>query len=207
MPAPITADTDNEVGNEPDNDTRSRILRAAVRLFRKHGYHGVGINDILAQAQAPKGSMYHHFPGGKEEIGVEVVRFIATGVIGLMTSGPADASALRMITQAGSRMAQAIVQTNHELCALYAGFIAERSAAPRLAEAVALAYEEMSGLLAGRLMRDGFTRAQAVRRAGLIVMLLEGGSLVSAAQKSDAAFKAAVKHAAALCRLDDEVGA
>ena len=65
----------------PEIDTRSRILRAALRLFRRHGYHGVGINDILAEAQAPKGSMYHHFPAGKEEIAAAVVALITDGLL------------------------------------------------------------------------------------------------------------------------------
>lgn len=182
-----------------DADTRSRILRAAVRLFRKHGYHGVGINDILELARAPKGSMYHHFPGGKEEIGVAVVRFIAQGVLAVLSDGPAGTSAARMVTVAGGKLAQGIVQTNHELCALYTGFVAERSSAPQLAQAVAQAYANMTDVLVQRLRQDGFTQAQAQRQAALVVMLLEGGSLLSAAQHSDVPFKLAVKEAARLC--------
>lgn len=48
--------------------TKDRLIRTAAVLFRKHGYHGVGLNDLLAEAQAPKGSLYHHFPDGKPDL-------------------------------------------------------------------------------------------------------------------------------------------
>jgi TetR/AcrR family transcriptional regulator, lmrAB and yxaGH operons repressor len=49
------------------------MIRAAVKLFRRHGYDGVGLTEILTEAKAPKGSFYHHFPKGKEELGAAAV--------------------------------------------------------------------------------------------------------------------------------------
>lgn len=48
--------------------TKDRLIRSAANLFRKRGYHGVGLNDLLNDAQAPKGSLYHHFPDGKPDL-------------------------------------------------------------------------------------------------------------------------------------------
>ena len=48
--------------------TKDRLIHAAARLFQRHGYHGVGLNDLLAEAKAPKGSLYHHFPEGKQDL-------------------------------------------------------------------------------------------------------------------------------------------
>ncbi|AZV79617.1 TetR/AcrR family transcriptional regulator [Parasedimentitalea marina] len=48
--------------------TKDRLIRAAAHLFGNHGYHGVGLAEILTKAQAPKGSMYHHFPNGKSDL-------------------------------------------------------------------------------------------------------------------------------------------
>jgi AcrR family transcriptional regulator len=53
--------------------TRERILDATAELFRRHGYTGTGLKQIVAAANAPFGSVYHHFPGGKEQLGTEVV--------------------------------------------------------------------------------------------------------------------------------------
>ena len=53
--------------------TRDRILDTAIELFRRHGYTGTGMKQIVQAASAPFGSVYHHFPGGKEELGQEVI--------------------------------------------------------------------------------------------------------------------------------------
>jgi AcrR family transcriptional regulator len=53
---------------------RERILIATAELFRRQGYNGTGVKEILAEAGVPSGSLYHHFPGGKEELGAEVIR-------------------------------------------------------------------------------------------------------------------------------------
>ncbi|MFL5845815.1 MAG: TetR/AcrR family transcriptional regulator [Solirubrobacteraceae bacterium] len=55
-------------------DTKDRLLDASGELFRRQGYTGTGIKQILADARAPFGSLYHHFPGGKEELGAQTVR-------------------------------------------------------------------------------------------------------------------------------------
>ncbi|OBY24769.1 TetR/AcrR family transcriptional regulator [Leisingera sp. JC1] len=48
--------------------TRERLLRAAAGLFRNKGYSGTGLAELLAAAEAPKGSLYHHFPNGKSDL-------------------------------------------------------------------------------------------------------------------------------------------
>lgn len=54
--------------------TRDRIVEASSELFRKQGYAATGIKQIVTAAQAPFGSLYHFFPGGKEELGAESIR-------------------------------------------------------------------------------------------------------------------------------------
>jgi TetR/AcrR family transcriptional regulator, lmrAB and yxaGH operons repressor len=181
-------------------DTRSRILRAALRLFREHGYHGVGISDILAQAQSPKGSMYHHFPDGKEEIGAAVVALIADGVLQLMDAVDPKLSPAKAMASLAGALGDGMVRTRHQLCALFAAFVAEKGSAPRLARAVDEAYSRIAAALEKRLRLGGFPAAQARDRALLVVMLLEGGSLVTAARDDIAPFKLAVKQAVALCQ-------
>jgi AcrR family transcriptional regulator len=56
-------------------DTKARIVESSAELFRRQGYTGTGIKQILAQASAPFGSLYHFFPGGKEQLGEEVIRW------------------------------------------------------------------------------------------------------------------------------------
>jgi AcrR family transcriptional regulator len=55
-------------------NTKDRILETTAELFRRYGYTGTGLKQIVAAANAPFGSLYHFFPGGKENLGQEVIR-------------------------------------------------------------------------------------------------------------------------------------
>src|SRR5438477_1831650 len=54
--------------------TRDRIVGSTAELFRRQGYTGTGLKQIVASANAPFGSLYHFFPGGKEQLAEEVIR-------------------------------------------------------------------------------------------------------------------------------------
>lgn len=185
-----------------EDDTRSRILRAAAHLFRKRGYHGTGLTEILELAQAPKGSMYHHFPGGKQAIGVAVIERIAADIMTLFAASRAR-STETLVRQVGAQLVDAIARTNHEICALYAAFLTARNNEPELSQAVARAYVQMTDQLAQRLVQDGMAKRLAQDRATLVVSLLEGGSLVAMAHQDTDIFKLAVKQSAELCRTPD----
>jgi AcrR family transcriptional regulator len=55
-------------------DTRERIVAASAELLRRQGYAATGVKQIVTAAQAPFGSIYHFFPGGKEQLGAEAIR-------------------------------------------------------------------------------------------------------------------------------------
>ena len=191
--------------NVDSTDTRSRILQAAQRLFRKRGYHATGLNDILEMAQAPKGSMYHHFPAGKEEIGVCVIQNITAGLLGLFAQSRAR-STQAMVRQAGEQLVVVAEKTQFEICALYSAFVAERKSSPLLGEAVATAYGQMLDALQTRMMQDGMTARVAKEKSQMVVALLEGGSLLAQARQDASLFRAAVKQAALICRADEPLG-
>ncbi len=54
--------------------TRDRIVDAGADLFRRQGYAATGVKQIVTEAQAPFGSLYHFFPGGKEQLGAAAIR-------------------------------------------------------------------------------------------------------------------------------------
>lgn len=60
--------------------TKQRIVRAGVMLFQAHGYHGTGIAMLIEHAGIPKGSFYHHFPRGKEELAVATLAWLQSEV-------------------------------------------------------------------------------------------------------------------------------
>jgi TetR/AcrR family transcriptional regulator, lmrAB and yxaGH operons repressor len=53
-------------------DSKDRMIAAARRLFREHGYLGTALSDVITESAAPRGSIYFHFPGGKDELATEV---------------------------------------------------------------------------------------------------------------------------------------
>ena len=55
-------------------DTRTRILDTGAALMSRQGYAATGVKQIADAARAPFGSIYHHFPGGKEQLGAEAIR-------------------------------------------------------------------------------------------------------------------------------------
>jgi AcrR family transcriptional regulator len=55
-------------------ETKERIVQRSAELFRRQGFAGTGVKQIVAEASAPFGSLYHFFPGGKEQLGEEVIR-------------------------------------------------------------------------------------------------------------------------------------
>lgn len=72
-------------------DTRTRLIVAASELFRIKGYHGVGIAEVLAQANAPKGSLYHHFPNGKPDLAIAAADWASQGMLQIINDSFADA--------------------------------------------------------------------------------------------------------------------
>jgi len=55
-------------------DTRTRMIETTARLLQHRGYHGASLNEILEACGAPRGSLYFHFPGGKEQLAIEATR-------------------------------------------------------------------------------------------------------------------------------------
>ncbi|MEM8691972.1 MAG: TetR/AcrR family transcriptional regulator [Pseudomonadota bacterium] len=75
--------------------TKDRLIRAAANLFRTRGYHGVGLNDLLAEAQAPKGSLYHHFPNGKSDLALAAADWASDAMLRLIAESFADATTFK----------------------------------------------------------------------------------------------------------------
>src|SRR5271163_1931015 len=58
-------------------DTRTRVLDTAGQLFRVQGFHATGLDEVLKQSGTPKGSLYHYFPGGKDQLAIDALGYVA----------------------------------------------------------------------------------------------------------------------------------
>lgn len=62
------------------SNAAERIVHATASLLASRGYFGTGLSDIIARADAPKGSLYHYFPEGKPQIASAAIGFVADEV-------------------------------------------------------------------------------------------------------------------------------
>jgi TetR/AcrR family transcriptional regulator, lmrAB and yxaGH operons repressor len=182
------------------SDTRSRILQSAVLLFRQRGYHGVGVNDILAAAQAPKGSLYHHFPGGKAELAVAVTESITDAIFAMVESDHSVSTA-SLVRSVGHRILEWMRATssgNEAACAMLACLAAESEDTPIVGAAVRRAYQRLGRLIAERLERENWPARAAEDSAFLVIAMLEGGGIVGRTLGEPRLYTAAVERAAAM---------
>ena len=66
--------------------TKDRLIQTAAHMFRRYGYNGVGLSDLLEAAKAPKGSLYHHFPNGKSDLAVAAATWASDGMLRTMAA-------------------------------------------------------------------------------------------------------------------------
>ena len=73
---------------------KTQLIKTARSLFRRRGYHAVGLTEILEASGAPKGSFYHHFPRGKEALAEAAVQAASDDMTALIHSAFAEARTL-----------------------------------------------------------------------------------------------------------------
>jgi len=165
-------------------DTRDRYIDAAITLLREGGYARAGINEIIAVCGAPKGSLYHHFPGGKQQIVREALAAYARAV------GDVAARALAGATTPGARVRALFAAVAHRLetsrfrssCA--AGTVAldlDADLEP-LRDAVRAFFAAWVALVAPHFA--GYDPVRAASFASLLLTAIEGGYVRGRAEHS-----------------------
>jgi AcrR family transcriptional regulator len=167
-------------------DTKERILDSSGELFRRQGYMGTGVKEILAEAGAPFGSLYHHFPGGKAELGAEAVRrsgFLYGLLLGEF-AGP-EVELARGIRDFFAGAAQTLVETDYaDACPIATVALETSSTDEKLRQACADVFNAWIEGGTERFAIEGIPRDQA--RVLVIQMLaaLEGAFVLSRALRT-----------------------
>ena len=161
--------------------TPARISKAAQHLFQQRGYHAVGTAEIVAEAGATKGSLYHHFPDGKEQIACEVVRAIRDDVLARLDVLEASGlDAPRVVIALAEGMAHWLeareCREGTLLASLAVGAVPD---APQLHRALAEALEAWRARLGALLLRAGFRKQAARAMAQTVLAGLEGALLIA----------------------------
>ena len=167
-------------------DTKERILDSSGELFRRQGYMGTGVKQILAEAGAPFGSLYHFFPGGKAELGAETVR--RSGLLyGLLLgefAGP-EVELAAGVRAFFAGAAETLVETDYaDACPIATVALEVSSTDEELRQACADVFAAWIEGGTERFAAEGLPRPQA--RALVIQMLagLEGAFVLSRALRS-----------------------
>ena len=168
------------------SDSKAKTVAAAARLFCQQGYHGTALHDILAASGAPRGSLYFHFPKGKEEIGVAAVALGAQAVHGFIAqaSGAAQ-SAEAFVASLARGMAVNLERSGYrEGCPIAPTALETATQSKALGGAARKAFQSWEREIARGLVRFGLKPAEAERTATAVLSLLEGALLLSRTYRS-----------------------
>ncbi|WP_256749752.1 TetR/AcrR family transcriptional regulator [Mesorhizobium sp. Mes31] len=182
------------------NDTRTRILETTGLLLRQRGYHGTSLNDILSASGAPRGSLYFHFPGGKDQLVIEVTRDSVARVterLGEALATEKDpAVAVHHIYQSVARMLE---DNQFSLgCPIAPVVLDSPTDVPELADLCRSAFEQWIGLLREAFVRAGVPERRAHALALLVESSLEGLMVIARATRDRAPLWAVADEVAAL---------
>jgi AcrR family transcriptional regulator len=166
--------------------TRDRIMETTAELFRRHGYTGTGMKQIVEAANAPFGSLYHHFPGGKEELGEEVIRSSGAMYYELWEMIAAQAPDVVGATADFFSGAAAVLEATDyvDACPIETVALEVASTNDRLRRATAEVFESWIAGISSHLEAAGMEPARA-RAVGIeVINALEGAFVLSRAMRS-----------------------
>ncbi len=164
---------------------RDKILQAAAELFQFQGYHATGINQIIKNSGTPKGSLYHYFPGGKEELAVEAIR--RTYQLGEANLRQMLAEKTDPIEAVEYAIQDLAVQFHGDckvegvsigLIALETSMISEP-----IRKACLTAFEGWQAVIEAKFIEGGIQPEQARETAQLITMMLEGAFILAVSKQ------------------------
>lgn len=159
--------------------TRDRLIHAMLDHLRLRGFHGVGLSEVLAAAGAPKGVLYHHFPGGKSALAIAAIELavqqMLAGLDRLLAAEPHFPTALGRWLDGAERQLDASGWARG--CPLAAIALETTPADTELRAALDAAFTAIRGRLARALVGAGLSESAAAAMAALLVAGYEGALL------------------------------
>ena len=159
--------------------TRDNLINAMTDALQRKGLHGVGLNELLDIAGAPKGSLYHHFPGGKSELAVAAIERISERIDSLFAQlfshQPDPLNAMHSWLQAAL---QQLESSGFERgCPLATIALESGPEDVEIRAALQRSFTAVRQALSRQLRAHGYAGEQADNLAALFVAIYEGGLL------------------------------
>jgi TetR/AcrR family transcriptional repressor of lmrAB and yxaGH operons len=167
-------------------DSKGKTLAAAARLFRQQGYHGTALHDILAAGGSPRGSLYFHFPKGKEEIGEAALTLAGEAVRQSIAHAAATSeNAEVFLTRIARGMASDLERSNFsEGCPIATTALETAAQSDALGAATRGAFQKWENEIKSGLERFGMISDEADLVATLVLSQLEGALLLARSYRS-----------------------
>jgi TetR/AcrR family transcriptional repressor of lmrAB and yxaGH operons len=186
--------------------TRDRMLQAMAEALESRGYAATGLNDIVGQAQAPKGSIYHHFPGGKEQLASAALR-ISGAVLAEQLGQALDAArgAAPGIQRIFAEMERRMTASNFTKgCPLMTTALETAGTCGEVNSTCRQVFQDWVSIFAKFLMRCGYTERSALQLGESILSLLEGAIVLSRTNHSAEPIRRAARTARLILSKPEE---
>jgi len=171
------------MARRPDPEKRDRIVRTTRDLLRRRGVAGTTMLEVVAEAGASRGSLYHYFPGGRSEMVADAVRGAveeySAGVELLTTMDPVDA--IPLIVEVWRAEAEASGYTAG--CPVVAAALGGETE-PAAREIAGRAFASWTDSIARMLSGAGVPAARVEPLATLALAAIEGAVVIALAQRS-----------------------
>ncbi|MEW2087188.1 TetR/AcrR family transcriptional regulator [Streptomyces sp. NPDC005283] len=174
------------------SDSRERMVLSAAELLRQHGAGATSIDRVLAHSGAPRGSVYHHFPGGRSQLIDEAVALAGDFIAGLMETAAQADDPLKATDAFFALWRDRLVDSDFRAgCPIVAVAVETNDDAPQLARSAAAVFARWKGALAALFIRHGLPEERSMRLAAFIIAAVEGAVIMCRAERSAAPLEAA----------------
>ncbi|HST68135.1 MAG TPA: TetR/AcrR family transcriptional regulator [Solirubrobacterales bacterium] len=173
-------------------DGRQRLLNGARKLLAEKGYAGMELRDVAEVGKAPRGSIYHHFPGGKRQLAVEAAEVEGTEIRAAIERSLEERGLAATLTMFGEMFRRRVKDQPERLGCPVAAAALARPEDPALAAAATKAFQSWEAPIAAALRDEGVGKKDAETFAGLVVSTVEGALVRARAAGDDAPLISAV---------------
>ena len=165
-------------------DARQRMIQSAALLMRERGVEATSFSDVLAHSGAPRGSIYHHFPGGKAQLVEEATRFAGAFIARGMAARHEREDPLASLEAMGEFWRDVLEGSGFAAgCPVVAGTV-EGERMPGARDAAGEAFAGWQALIADNLVKHGVERARAESLGATLIAATEGAVILCRAQRS-----------------------
>lgn len=177
-------------------NVREDIILATCRLLEKQGYPATGLNEIVKESGAPKGSLYYYFPDGKEQIVSEAVLFAGKILVERMKTelGKVENPLLSLydyIMRLADNVEEKRFTAGNPLTIVS---VESAGSSERISQACRAVYDQIEAVLMEKLSCCGLSEMEAAEQARLMLASLEGGVILSRVHQTANPLRAVARH-------------